>query len=611
MLGAVPSRQGTAFRVWSPKSRRVDVMAGDGRTLVLSLARGKGGYFHGRAPRIRAGDLYLLRLDGNKVYADPCSRFQPEGPFGPSMVIDPEAYRWHDAGWKGLSLRGQVLYELHIGTFTPQGTFASARRRLVALRALGVTAVELMPVNEFSGRWNWGYDGVAIYAPSRNYGCPDDLRRFVDTAHSLGIGVVLDVVYNHMGAEGCFLRRFSDSYFSSLRTDWGNALNFDGPQSAGVRDFFTGNAVSWIREYHLDGLRVDATQDIHDRSPCHILSDITDAGRKAAGARGVLFFAENEPQDTRCLAGSGDGGLGFDAMWADDFHHSVRVAATGFREAYFQDYRGSPQELLSAAKKGFLFQGQYYFWQGKKRGTPVTREPGASFVVYLQNHDQIANHPEAGRIADLISPGLYRALMTFMMLSPCTPLLFMGQEWGETAPFPFFADIPRLAEKIYEGRKAFIAQFPTYARPGKLGLIPHPCDASTFRRAHIGPGLRGKAILRFHRRIIGLRKKDPVVARQSRDSLQGAVLGPSSFVIRYDGGAQGDRLLMVNYGGSGLRYVPLSEPLLAPGRRTVWRLVFSSDDRCFGGQGRVHPLGLKDVCVPAETAFFFRQVRQK
>ena len=352
--------------------------------------------------------LYRFRLgDAPERFPDPASRFQPFGPHGPSQIVDASAFSWNDASWTGVSIERQVLYEMHVGTFTEEGTWLSAIEQLPALADLGITTIEMMPVAEFAGRHGWGYDGVDLFAPSHLYGVPDDLRRFVDAAHGHGIAVILDVVYNHLGPDGNFLRQFAPAYFSSrYGTEWGEAINYDD-DAAPVREFMTANAAYWIDEFHLDGLRLDATQQMFDASATHVLADIARHARAAAPERSIILVAENEPQDVRLLRPHEEGGFGFDALWNDDFHHAAFVAATGHREAYYKDYFGTPQEWLSLAKWGFLYQGQWYSWQKGRRGTPTRGLGPCRFITFLENHDQIANTPtgRGERTHQSASPG--------------------------------------------------------------------------------------------------------------------------------------------------------------------------------------------------------------
>ncbi|MGQ0810823.1 MAG: alpha-amylase family glycosyl hydrolase, partial [Nitrospiraceae bacterium] len=425
-LGAELQNQQTHFRVWAPKSRRVEVIFDD-RHEACALAPEADGYFAGTVRNMGAGARYRFRLDGDRAYPDPCSRFQPEGPHGSSMIVDPGAYEWHDHEWRGLTMRGQVMYELHVGTFTSEGTLNAAIRELDELKRLGITVVELMPVVECPGRWNWGYDGVDLYAPAHGYGDHEALKRFVDAAHGRNMGVILDVVYNHIGPDGNYLPAFADDYFTDrYANEWGKALNYDGPGSRGVREFFIRNACYWIAEFHCDGLRLDATQAIHDAGPVHVLAELSERTRAAAGSRAIILIAENESQDIRAITSVEKGGWGLDAVWSEDFHHSTHVALMGRREAYFTDYRGAAQEFISAVKCGFLYQGQRYHWQQKPRGGVVTNEPAESFVFFIQNHDQVANTLHGTRTPSATDPARYRALAGLWLLAPETPLFFMG-----------------------------------------------------------------------------------------------------------------------------------------------------------------------------------------
>ncbi|HEV7393559.1 MAG TPA: alpha-amylase family glycosyl hydrolase, partial [Burkholderiales bacterium] len=411
------------------------------RTAEFQLGAEGDDYFSGTRPHTRAGMLYRLRLDdAEKLYPDPASRFQPQGHDGPSQIVDADSYPWTDATWKGAGRRGQVIYEMHIGTFTREGTWRAAAAALPWLAELGVTLLEVMPVGEFPGRFGWGYDVIHFFAPTRLYGTPDDMRAFVDTAHRSGLAVILDAIYNHCGTVGCFLPAFSSHYFSRrYRSDWGHALNFDGENAEGVREFFTTNAEYWIREFHLDGFRLDATQSICDESEPHILAAISARVREAAGTRVTYIVGENEPQHVRLLEPRDRGGYDLDALWNDDFHHSARVALTGRTEAYYSDYRGTPQEFVSAAKLGFLYQGQYYSWQKQARGSPTIGLAPERFITFLQNHDQVANSTRGLRLHRLTSPGRCRAATALLLLAPQTPLLFQGQEFAASSPFLYFA----------------------------------------------------------------------------------------------------------------------------------------------------------------------------
>jgi maltooligosyltrehalose trehalohydrolase len=479
--GAELTRDGVSFRVWAPERTTVAVVVKGGEH---ELALERNGYFHGVIADLAAGALYQFRLNGEAVlYHDPASRFQPEGPEGPSQVVDPWAYRWHDQEWAGLTIDDQVLYEMHVGTFTPQGTWRAAADKLPFLKDLGITVIEMMPVNDFVGRFGWGYDGVDWFAPTRLYGAPDDLRAFVDQAHRLGLGVILDVVYNHVGPTGSVLASFSKYYFTDVyENDWGAALNFDGPNAHGARDLVISNAAYWIEEFHFDGLRLDATQNINDRSRPHVIAELARDARLAAVSRNIIIIAENEPQLSDLVRPVEAGGFGLDAVWNDDLHHSAMVAVTGRNEAYYEDHQGVPQEFISAAKYGYLFQGQTYVHQRKPRGMAGLDLKPQAFVTFVQNHDQVANTGSGERLGRLTSPGRLRALTALLLLMPGTPMLFQGQEFGASTPFLFFADHGEdLAEAVRKGRADFLRQFPSLASDAAQARLRAPALDETFQ----------------------------------------------------------------------------------------------------------------------------------
>ncbi|MCP1608767.1 maltooligosyltrehalose trehalohydrolase [Azospirillum lipoferum] len=584
---------GAHARVWAPKARRVDLVAEpDGRATALE---GEGnGYFSAAVPGLEAGGLYRFRLDGKEMlYPDPTARFQPEGPHGPSQLVDPHRFAWTDQGWQGRAIRGQVIYEMHIGTFTPEGTWDAALMELPALAELGVTVLEVMPVSEFPGRFGWGYDGVNLFAPTRLYGDADAMRRFVDGAHGLGLAVILDVVYNHFGPDGNYLKCFAEDYFTDrYKNEWGEAINFDGPNSEPVREFFLTNAAFWIEEYHLDGLRLDATQSIHDGSEAqgkpHILTEISHAVRKAAGGRATILVGENEPQQASMVKPAEQGGCGLCAIWNDDLHHSAMVALTGRTEAYYTDYRGTPQEFVSAMKHGFLYQGQWYRWQGKRRGMPAFGMSRSAFVNFLQNHDQIANSARGLRLHALTTPGRLRAMTALILLGPGTPMLFQGQEFAASAPFLYFADHkPELADLVEKGRAEFLAQFPSIAEPSMRAGLAKPHAEESFTRCKLDHRERevNAPVRALHRDLLRLRREDAVFAAQRVGGLDGAVLGEEAFVLRFFGEEEGDdRLVLVNLGRD-LTLRALADPLLAPPLNGAWTVLWSSEDPAYGGCG--------------------------
>ncbi len=608
-IGAEPSTGGTSFRVWAPKRRAVTVVGeSGGQSFESPLAREAEGYFSGTVAGVSAGATYRFRLDDEETQCpDPASRFQPEGPHGPSMVIDPAAFEWSDRQWKGVTRRGRVIYELHIGTFTSEGTWASAMERLPHLAETGINLVEVMPIGEFAGEFGWGYDGVDLFAPTRLYGVPDDFRRFVDRAHALGVGVILDVVYNHFGPDGNYLKLFSDDYFSAKReTDWGEAINYDGENSGPVREFVLSNVRYWIQEFHLDGLRLDATQNIYDESEPHLLKEMTAATREAAGSRGVYIVAENEPQETHHVAAPEQGGFGMDALWNDDLHHSSRVALTGRAEAYYTDYKGSPQEFISAAKWGYLFQGQWYKWQKNRRGTPALKTEPTNFVAYLENHDQIANSGKGQRMSEVSAPALYRAMTALTLLAPATPMLFQGQEFGARNPFYYFADHrPELAKLVDEGRRKFLAQFPSLATPEMQQRVPKPHDRSTFERSKLdwSEKERNRQAVDMFRDLLSLRRNDPVIASESSD-IDGAVLSTEAFLLRFFAKDGLDRMLVMNL-GTDTELSPIPEPLLAEPAGCIWELAWSSEDPRYGGLGTPTTLLGNRCHLPAQSALLF------
>ena len=609
-VGAEPvpkANRGVHFRVWAPHAHTVEVVLDGGA--ATGLEREPGGYFAGGVDAAGPGTRYRYRLDRRAAYADPASRCQPEGVHGPSEVVDATAFAWSDAGWSGITRSTRVVYELHVGTFTREGTWAAAARELPRLAADGITVIEMMPVAEFPGAFGWGYDGVFLFAPTRLYGAPDDLRRFVDRAHAVGIGVILDVVYNHLGPDGCVLRQYAPEYFTDRYTnEWGDAVNFDGEGAAAVREFFVSNAAYWIDEYHFDGLRVDATQQMFDASAEHVLAAIARAAREAARERSVLLVAENEPQQVRLLRPPERGGYGLDALWNDDFHHTARAALTGRREAYYSDYTGRPQELISAVKRGFLYQGQYYSWQKKARGTPTGEVPPAALVAYLQNHDQVANSARGQRLHMLSAPGCWRALTAVLLLGPATPMLFQGQEFAASAPFLYFADHnAELARLVRKGRVEFLQQFPSIATADVTAALADPGDRATFERCKLDFAERERHAEAYalHCDLLRLRREDPTFAAQGARGVDGAVLGDNAFVLRFFGERDDDRLMLVNLGVDLVLDI-LPEPLLAPPEDRRWTLLWSSEHPRYGGGGAVAPATAGAWTVPGHAALVLR-----
>jgi len=605
-------RSGIHFRVWAPDHDRVELTftadllstpVSEELPLSVVMQKEASGYFSILLPNISQDLLYGFKLDDSKdYYPDPASRFQPQGAGGFSKIIDCLDYKWNDSHWKGISKDNRVIYEMHAGTFTPEGTWEAARKQLPELASLGITVIELLPVAEFEGRFNWGYDGIFQFAPSHHYGTPNDLRAFIDQAHQCGIGVILDVVYNHLGSGLSFFKEFSPYYFTDrYKNEWGAAINFDGPQSGPVREYFLSNAEYWVREYHFDGFRIDATQQIFDASEKNIIKEIVQ--RVRAQDRGKTFFiiAENECQDSILFHE-----YGIDAVWSDDFHRSATVALTGHAEAYYSDYRASPQEFISAARYGYLYQGQYYTWQKKTRGTPVLDLPSDYFIHYLQNHDQIANSLRGLRLHEICDPSLYRALTLFLLLGPQIPLIFQGQEFCSSSPFYFFTDKDEArTARAQRGRKMFLSQFPSIAAASGP-FVPYPGDMEAFLRCKLNfeERLSKRSSYLFHKHLLSIRRNDPVFRTEGRKGIDGEVIGANAFLLRYFGKTSSqDRLLIVNLGVD-LWLDPNPYPLSAPPKNCEWKEIISSEDPSFGGNS-TFPLKMNEVvAIPGHAAFF-------
>ena len=604
----VVAEQRAHARVWGPGHAKVTLVVESGtsggpRDIVLEPE--PGGYHAGLIAGLGPGGRYRFRLDDDPaLYADPASRFQPDGPLGPSQVVDPERFAWTDRTWGGIATEHHVLYELHVGTFTPEGTWSAAAAWLGYLAEVGVTTLEVMPVNDFMGRHNWGYDGVNLFAPCRHYGTPDDMRRFVDRAHAAGLAVILDVVYNHFGPDGNQLYAWSPLFKSDRSGEWGDTWNFDGAGSGPVREYAIANAGYWIDEFHLDGLRLDATQAIVDDSDDHIICALARRARQAARGRKIFMVGESEPQDARLLTPP----AALDALWNDDFHHTARVALTGVIEGYFHDYRGTPQELVSAVKRGFLYQGQLYPWQHNPRGRSTRNVARHHFVHFLENHDQVANAGFGERLSTLSDPASLRAMTAVLLLGPELPLLFQGQEYGATTPWRFFVDHnPALSEAVREGRAKFVAQFPRLATPeaqARLAELADPSAEATFDGCVLDPRQRrlDHPLVALHHDLLRLRRDDPAFTDPRGAALDGAVLSPHAFVLRYlQDDPLRDRLVLVNLGPTfAIPAVP--EPLLAPPDGAGWRLIWSSEDPRYGGHGTPPPFDRVRLAIPARAA---------
>jgi maltooligosyltrehalose trehalohydrolase len=531
-LGAFCSGQNACrFLVWAPKAERVEVhlLAPDDR--MVPMQRLERGYFFAHAENVSTGALYRYRLNDQAEHPDPASRFQPQGVHGPSQVVGNE-FDWSDAVWRGLSLREYVLYELHVGTFTAEGTFDAIIPRIASLKALGVTAIEIMPVAQFPGERNWGYDGVYPYAVQNSYGGPTGLKRLVNACHALGVAVVLDVVYNHLGPEGNYTSEFGYYLTDTYNTPWGAALNFEQAHSDEVRRSFIENALQWITDFHIDGLRLDAIHAIVDPSARPFIEELAAAchGRGKDLNRHVNVIAESNRNDRKIVLPREQNGSGVDSQWNDDFHHSLRVTFTGEQEGYYQDFEGLA-DLARAFREGFVYQGQYSKYRKRQHGNASRGLPGERFVVFAQNHDQVGNRKVGDRLTAVASFEQLKVAAAAVLLSPYVPLLFMGEEYGETAPFQYFVSHsdPALIEAVRKGREEEFAGFPW------SGDVPDPQDERTFLRSKLNWNLRQqgnhRVLLDFYKELLRLRREIPALSQLDRNTQQVTVLAEEKTVL--------------------------------------------------------------------------------
>ncbi len=512
-FGADCGDLGVRFRLWAPAARMADVVLEDAGGAAIPMRPLDGGWFEVTSAAARAGSRYRYRIDGGLLVPDPASRFQPQDVHGPSEVVDPRTFRWTDGAWRGRPWGEAVLYELHVGTFSPEGTYAGASALLPRLAALGVTAIELMPLADFPGRANWGYDGVLPFAPDSCYGRPEDLKSLILTAHELGLMVFVDVVYNHFGPDGNYLGRYAPAFFTSRhRTPWGDGINFDGPGSAEVLAYFEANARYWLHEYHCDGLRFDAVHAMAGDSPQPILTAVARAvDPLRAGGRHIHLVLENDNNQARYLAGDGPGR--FTAQWNDDIHHVLHRLVTGETEGYYADYaRDAPRLLGRCLTEGFAYQGEWSAYRQAPRGEPSRDLPPGAFVTFLQNHDQIGNRAFGERITALAPPEAVRAATAILLLAPQPPLLFMGQEFGCTRPFLFFCDFgPELARAVTEGRRREFARFPEFADEAVRARIPDPNSPAAFAASRLdwreADSAAGQDWIAFHRGLLAARTR--------------------------------------------------------------------------------------------------------
>lgn len=601
-VGAVPEANGTSFVVWAEGRQSVAVEVSE--LGLFALAPCGEGYFRGFVEHAGAGALYRLHVDGGPGLPDLASRCQPQGNSGWSVVQSSE-YEWTDLEWHGPGRLDHVIYELHVGTFTGEGTWPAAKERLEHLRALGVTIIHLMPVATFEGAFGWGYDTTLPYAPFAPYGSPNEMRDFIDRAHSLDIGVILDVVYNHVGMGGHF-ETYSPHFLTDRHaTEWGKSFNFDGPHCQPVRDFIIGNAAYWMRDFHIDGLRLDATQALIDDTQPHIIAEIVAAARDAAGERSIYIVAENQPQDRQLIERPALGGYGIDALASDDFQHAARVAITGHNDFYYRDYLGTPQELISALKHGFLYQGQRSDMRDAPYGTANLETPPDRVVHFLENHDQVANSAQGLRLSGLVTPARLRAITALLLLGPQTPCLFQGQEFASSGVFSYFLGVEgEAARAVAAGRHESLRNFPSVADPAMLENLPDPSALQTFLASKLDWSQTDThaPMLALHRDLIDLRRTNTAFSQRHRRSIDGAVIGEGALLVRYITETSADqRLLLLNLGRD-LNIGVVAEPLLAPPAGRKWVLQWSSEHPDYGGAGR-RPFDTDQFSVlPSDTA---------
>lgn len=593
------------FRVWAPARRSVDVVLHqrDGTRAIHPMTRDAQGYWTTTVKSIGAGARYHYRLDGILDRPDPASRAQPEGVHGPSMVID-LAFDWRDSDWLGLPRENLIIYELHVGTFSEVGTFDGVIERLSYLRSLGVTAIELMPVADFQGERNWGYDGVALYAPAWVYGGVPGFKRLVDAAHREGLAVILDVVYNHLGPSGNYLRDFSSDYFTDRhQTPWGDAPDFDGENAGPVRDFFIENACYWMEEYHLDGLRLDAVHEIVDQSDRHVLSELADALRELLPeARHYAVFAEHPRNEARLALPRQADGHGLDGIWADDFGHVVRVTLTGEQQGHLGAYRGGATELARVLQDGWLYQGEPDRRTGRLRGSSADALAPNSLVYAIETHDYVGNRALGERLGSLITPATYRAVSALLLLSPGLPMLFMGQEWGASSPFLYFTDHDEeLGRKVVEGRRKEFAAFSTFQKEA----VPDPQNLDTFLRSRLRWQERSdpahKDILALYRDLITFRKGEPLYQTLRREDVQAWPIGDKAVAMRLDSPRKEYVLFIAIVLDTSLTSFRLDQEY-------IWELVVDTEASRYGGKTSVSNSRSK-VTLSGPCAVVFRGVK--
>jgi len=577
------------FRVWAPNltSLAVRVMGGnEGEpSRTIPMRQSSDSEFVATVPQVGAGADYVYVLDGERERPDPVSRWQPGGVHAPSRVVDPASFRWSDQGWSGIPLRDFIIYELHTGTFTREGTFESMIPRLPYLRDLGITAIEIMPVAEVPGNRNWGYDGASLYAPQSSYGGPTGLKKLVDACHQHGLAVVLDVVYNHLGPEGNYLPEFAPCFTDTHHTPWGKAINFDGPESDGVRRFIIDNALYWLTEYHVDALRLDAIHGIYDFGARHILDELSQAFQDQARRlqRQAWLIAESDLEDVRIINPRAKGGYAFDAQWHDDFHHALYALLTGQREGFLMDF-GAVANLSKSVTEGFVFDWKYSHYRRRHYGSSSKDRPGEQFVGFIQNHDQVANTSRGKRLSSLVSSGQQKLAAVLTLSSPFLPLLFMGEEYGETAPFLYFTsfDDPGLAAAVTAGRKKELGSHYSeseFADPQALGTFEH-CKLD-WSKTEVSPHAE---ILRLYRDLISLRRRHLSLANCRKELTEIQFNEQRKWLLMKRSDPSGSGALLVFNFSSEAQSIPVLDS------DHSWRLALWTGDAIYGGGSGPRPV---------------------
>lgn len=571
------------FVVWAPRAEKVELQILAPFAQTLSMERINRGYWQLRARDVAPGSDYRFRIDEAVERPDPASSYQPEGVHGPSRIVDHAAFAWTDRGWRSPRQEDLVIYELHVGTFTPEGTLAAIIPRLATLREMGITAIELMPVAQFPGERNWGYDGASPFAVQNSYGGPNGLKELVNACHGHGLAVILDVVYNHLGPEGNYLRDFGPYFTDRCRTPWGEAVNFDGPGSDEVRRYFIANALHWLDHYHIDALRLDAIHTIFDFSAKTFLQELTEQVRAfaAQGRRRCLLIAENDHNDMRVIRPRSRGGYGLDALWNDDFHHAVHVLITGETHGYYADF-GSIDDLAAALREGFVYGWRYSSFRQRRHGSPPLHCPARQLVVCSQNHDQVGNRPAGERLISLAGLEAAKLAAAATFFSPFIPLLFMGEEYGENAAFLYFIDFsdPKLNEAVRRGRQAEFETFAWESPP------IDPGSREAYERSKINWDSRfggfGHNLSEYYRTLIALRRKTPALANLDVKAMNVRVLRklPLIMIERWHDASRVVVLLNFSRETSGFRF---------PRRRGTWTKLFDTADTAWSGAGGTLP----------------------